>query len=175
MTKHRDIEELIQKLLDREITVDENINLQLHISQCSDCQSLYDDMFATEQAVVGLTQLIPNHDFNSRVLKAVGIKKSRVWAKVAAVFCGAWLVTVLALLLSPISGDIFNRILTSSPAVVRFINSVQFIGSTLTRIFAPLAKSQFNPTMCIVGLALSIGMFITFGKIFRKKEIICTA
>jgi hypothetical protein len=132
--------------------------------------SFYNELIGVENGINELNQLVPNHDFNNRVLKAISIKKSRIWAKVAAVLGGAWLVTVLALILSPLSSDIFNRILASSPAIVRFLKSVQFIGSTLTRVFSPLAKSQFNPAIFIIGLALSIGMFFIFGKLLAPHH-----
>lgn len=170
MTKHKDIEELIQKCLDREIGIEENINLQLHLSQCPECMSLYNELIGVENHIHELNQFVPNHDFNNRVLKAIRIKKSSIWAKVSAICCGAWLVTAVTLILSPLSSDVFNRIITASPAVVRFVKNVQFIGSTLTRVFSPLAKSQFNPTVCIIGLALSIGMFYMFGNLLRKKD-----
>lgn len=175
MTKHSEFEELIQKCLDREISVDENITLQLHLSQCPDCLKLYDELMGIENDINELNQFALNYDFNNRVLKAVSIKKSKVWAKVAAIFCGAWLVTVLTLILSPLSSDIFNKLLTSSPSIVRFVKSVQFVGSTLTRVFSPLAKNQFNPMVAIIGAILSIGMFLIFGKLLNKKETICTA
>jgi len=174
MTKHRDFEELIQKCLDREISVDENITLQLHLSQCPDCSSLYNELVSTEQAIVSLVEFTPNHGFNNRVLEQIKVKKSPVWAKVAAVFGGAWIATVIALLLSPLSSDIFNRVLTASPSIVRFVDNVHFIGVTLTRVLSPLAKNQVNPTLFIIGACLSIGMFLFFGKLFSKKEIVCT-
>jgi hypothetical protein len=102
------------------------------------------------------------------------VKKSPVWAKVVAVFGGAWIATVIALLLSPLSSDIFNRVLTASPSIVRFVDNVHFIGATLTRVLSPLAKNQVNPTLFIIGACLSIGMFLFFGKLFSKKEIVCT-
>lgn len=174
MTKHRDIEELIQKCLDREITVDENISLQLHLSQCEDCQALYDGLVETEQEIIGLTQLVPNHNFNTRVLARIAVKKAPTWVKAIIILGGVSLASTLVLLFSSLGSDIFNKVLFSSPAIVRFIDKLSFICSTLSRILSPLAKNQFNPTMCVIGLALSIGMFILFGKIFTKKEIICT-
>lgn len=175
MTKHNEFEILIQKCLDREITEDENITLQLHLSQCPDCSKLYNELTSVETSINELDQLAPNHDFNNRVLRAISIKKVRAWIKVAAVLGSAWFVTILSLILSSLSSDVFSRILTSSPAIVRFLKSVQFVTSTLTRVFSPLAKSQFNPTVFIVGAILSLGMFLIFGKLLNKKETICVA
>jgi uncharacterized membrane protein len=137
--------------------------------------SLYNELVGVENGVNGLSNLVPNHDFNNRVLKALRVKKSRIWTKIGAVCGGAWLVTMLAFILSPLSSDVFSRVLSSSPAIVRFLNKVQFIGSTLTRVFSPLAKSQFNPSVFVLGGIINVGMFFIFGKFLRKKETICTA
>jgi hypothetical protein len=175
MTKHKEIEKLIQKCLDREITADENINLQLHLSQCPDCAALYDQLILTEQAIITLAEFVPNHGFNNRVLSQIKVKKVPVWAKVLGVIGGAWLVTFLTFLLSPLSRDAFGRFISFSPSLVRFADNIHFIGSTLSRVFTPVAKSQFNPSALIIGLALSIGMFLFFGKLFSKKETVWTA
>jgi len=184
MTKHREtcpapacrgwVEELIQKCLDREITVDENITLQLHLSQCPDCQALYDELFSVEHSITNLTQLVPNHDFNNRVIQKIGTKRSFTKAKVGIGIGVAWLCSTLVLLLSGIGSDIFNRVLTSTPSIVRFISKVEFIISTLGRTLSPLVKNQFNPVMALVGLGLSIGMFFLFGKFIVKREPVWT-
>ncbi len=184
MTKHRDtcpdpacrgwVEELIQKCLDREITVEENITLQLHLSQCPDCSTLYNELVSFEQAIVSLVEFTPNHGFNNRVLQQVKAR-TQVWKKVATVLGGTWIATAIAFLLSPISSDIFHRVLFSSPSIARLADKVYFIGSTLTKVFTPIAKNQFNPFVCIAGLVLGFGMFFLFGKFLKKKELICTA
>jgi len=175
MTKHSEFEILIQKCLDREISVDENINLQMHLSQCPECMSLYNELLKVENGINALNQMVPNHDFNNRILKAIHAQKSKVWAKVGAICGGLWFATVIALFLSPLPGDIFKRVFSSTPSFIRFINNIQFAGSTLTRVFSPLAKTQFNPTVFVIGGILSIGTFFMFGKFLRKKEIIWTA
>lgn len=174
MTKHREFEELIQKCLDREILVDENITLQLHLSQCPDCQALYDELFSVEHSIVNLTQLVPNHDFNNRVMMKTGIKRSFTKAKVAIGIGVAWLCSSLALLFSGIGSDILSRVLTTTPSIVRFVDKVEFVISTLGQTLSPLVKNQFNPLMALVGLGVSIGMFFLFSKFIVKREVIWT-
>ncbi len=175
MTKHKEIEELIQKCLDRDITVDENINLQLHLSQCPDCQLLYNALMDIETEVSEMVQLTPNHDFNSRVMSKIKVKSTTNWVKVGIGVGIAWLCSTLVLIFSGIGSDIFGRILTSTPSVVRFFDKVEFVVSTLGRTLSPIAKNQFNPVMALVGLGVSVGMFFLFSKLFSKKEIVWTA
>jgi hypothetical protein len=175
MTKHNEIEILIQKCLDREITVDENISLQVHLSQCPECSLLYNELVSTEKEIVDVVEKMPNRGFNDLVLARIKTKKVPVWAKIATVLGGAWLVSFLTFILIPSARDLFSRVLMHSPSIVKFVDKICFVGSTLTRIFTPLAKSQFNPTVLVISIALSIGMFIFFGKLFSKKEIIWNA
>jgi predicted anti-sigma-YlaC factor YlaD len=174
MTKHREIEELIQKCLDREITVDENITLQLHLSQCPDCRAFYNELESVEHSIINLTQLVPNHNFNSRVLAKIKVKSFAGWAKIAIGAGIAWLCSTLVLIFSGLGSDIFGRILTSTPSVVRFVDKVQFIVATLGRTLSPIARNQFNPVMALVMLGISIGMFFLFGKFIVKRETVCT-
>ena len=175
MTKHREIEELIQKCLDREISVDENINLQLHLSQCSDCQLFYDELMSIENGVIGMDQLVPNNDFNSRVLARVNIKRAASWAKIAVGAGIAWLCSTLILIFSGLGSDIFGRVLTSTPSVVRFVDKAEFIIATLGRTLSPIVRNQFNPITVLVVLGISIGMFFLFGKFIVKRETAWTA
>lgn len=175
MTKHSEFENLIQKCLDREISVDENISLQLHLSQCPDCSLLYNELVRAEKEIVDMVEVIPNRGFNDWVLAQIMVKKVPVWAKAITVLGSAWVVSFLTFILIPASRDLFARILWSSPSIVKVIDKICFVGSTLTRIFTPLAKSQFNPTLLVVSIVLSIGMFLLFGKLFSKKETVWNA
>ena len=174
MTKHREIEELIQKCLDREISVDENITLQLHLSQCPDCQLFYDELMSVENGVVEMIQLVPNFDFNSRVRAKIKVKSTASWVKIAVGAGIAWLCSTLILIFSGIGSDIFGRVLTSTPSVMRFVDKVEFIVATLGRTLSPIARNQFNPVMALVMLGISIGMFFLFGKFIGKRETVWT-
>lgn len=170
MTKHSEFEALIQKCLDREITADENISLQLHLSQCPDCTLLYNELVSAEKEISDMVEIIPNHGFNERALMRIKTKKVPVWAKIATVIGGAWLVSFLTFILIPASRELFTRIVFSSPSIVKFIDKSYFVGSTLARILTPIAKSQFNPGLLAVSIVFSIGLFVLFGKLFNKKE-----
>ncbi|MBS4016542.1 MAG: zf-HC2 domain-containing protein [Candidatus Latescibacteria bacterium] len=172
MTKHKEFEELIQKCLDREITVDENISLQLHLSQCPDCSLFYNELVSAEKEIIDMVEVVPNHGFNEAVLARIKTKKVPAWAKIATVLGSAWVVSFLAFILIPASRDLFTRILFSSPSIVKAVAKIYFVGSTLARIVTPFAKSQLNPTLLVVSILLSVGMFIFFGKLFSKKETV---
>jgi hypothetical protein len=147
--------------------VDENITLQLHLSQCPDCQALYDELFSVEHSIVNLTQLVPNHDFNNRVMMKIGTKRSFTKAKVGIGIGIAWLCSFLFIVFSPLSRDVFGRILTAFPSIMRLVNKIEITINTLGHILSPIAKSQFNPIMALVGLVFSIGLFYLFSKIFN--------
>jgi predicted anti-sigma-YlaC factor YlaD len=174
MIRHEDIERLIQKVLEREATAEEKKVLSLHLSECANCKMLYQELMQTEQALFGLVELYPRADFNDRVLRKIGFRKSPVWARAAVVFGAAWLGSMMFLVFSPFTREIFNRVLTSTPALIRFFDKVRLIVTTLGHTLTPLVKNSFNPTAPILGLILSIFIFFLLSKTLRKESK-CTA
>jgi anti-sigma factor RsiW len=174
MIRHEDIERLIQKVLDREATVEEKKVLNLHLSECSDCKIFYQELIQTEQALFGLVEFYPRADFNDRVLSKLGLRKSPVWARAAAVFASGWVASMLFLVFSPWPREIITKTLVSTPAMVRFFDKIQIIITTLSHIVTPFAKGLFNPTLPALGLILSVILFYLFGKSLRR-ETKCTA
>jgi anti-sigma factor RsiW len=169
MIKHEDIERLIQKVLDREAAVEEKKVLKLHLSECADCKTLYQELIQTEQALFGLVEFYPRADFNDRVLNELGLKKSPVWARAAAVFAAGWVASLLFLVFSPWPRELVTKTLVSTPGIVRFFDKVQLIISTLSHIVTPFARGLFNPVLPVLGLILSFILFYLFGKSMRKE------
>jgi anti-sigma factor RsiW len=170
MIRHENIERLIQKILDREATAEDKKALDLHLAECADCQQLYQELRQTEQSLFELVEFYPNTDFNDRVLSKLGLKKSPVWARVAAVFAAGWVASLLFLVFSPWTREIITKTLVSTPAMVRFFDKVQIIITTLSHIVTPFAKGLFNPTLPALGLILSVILFYLFGKSLRKES-----
>jgi hypothetical protein len=108
------------------------------------------------------------------VLSKIKVKSFAGWAKIAVGAGVAWLCSTLIIIFSGIGSDIFGRVLTSTPSVVRFVDKVEFIIATLGRTLAPIARNQFNPVMALVMLGISIGMFFLFGKFIGKRETVWT-
>jgi predicted anti-sigma-YlaC factor YlaD len=174
MIKHEDIERLIQKRLDRETTVEDEKLLQLHLSGCAECRELYSELTQFIKEIDEPIEFFPSPDFNDRVLRKLGFRKSLVWARAAAVFAAGWVASLLFLVFSPWTREIISKTLVSFPALVRFFDKVQIIITTLSHIVTPFAKGLFNPTLPALGLILSIILFYLFGKTLRK-ETKCTA
>lgn len=152
--KHKSIEILIQKALDREITEQERRHLNTHLAKCSSCQKLYEELIRSEQ-VHDLIEYYPRHNFNERVLKTLGFRKIFAWTRTVKVFAGAWLGSILFLAFSPLPGKLMNQILTSAPALARIINKTEIIISSLCHVILPFIKNSFDPTWPMIGAALS--------------------
>jgi hypothetical protein len=167
--KHKKIEKLIQKLLDREANTDEQKSLQYHLSQCEECRQFYQEMVKTEQALGGLTEVYPQPGFNDRILKGLGFRRRVLWKRVAPVFAGAWIASVLVVLLSPWPGLILNHLLTAVPAAVRLLDKGGLIVTSMSHMLMPFAKGSVTAVYPILGLILSILMFYFLGKTLQKE------
>lgn len=174
MAKHKEIERLIQKRLDRETCAEEERILNLHLAECADCQRIYQELSQIEQELAGLIEFFPGYDFNDRLLRKLDVKKSSVWAKAAMVLAGVWLASFLFLAFSPLSKNILNRILFSMPDFMRVFDKTKMILLTITQVLTPLAKNFVNPLAPLAGLILIVAMFYLFSKTV-KKEAKCRA
>lgn len=167
--KHKKIEKLIQKFLDREAGTEEQKSLQYHLSQCEECRQFYQEMVRTEQALEGLIEVYPQPGFNDRILKRLGFRRRVLWKQVAPVFAGAWIASVLVVLLSPWPGLLLNRMLTAIPAAVRLLEKGELIVASLSHMLMPFAKGSFTAVYPIVGLISSILIFYFLGKTLQKE------
>jgi hypothetical protein len=166
---HKQFEELIQKALDREITPEEKRGLDLHLAECHDCRMLYEELLWTQEAILRLPELLPGSGFDKRVLAAIGFKRSLAWSKVWIGAGAAWLVSLIAFLLSPLSGMVLNTSLTKVPAVVRFAEGVRMFFEPLGRSLLPFLKQAVVSPYPFIGLTLSILMLVFLGKVITKE------
>lgn len=167
--KHKKIENLIQRLLDREADAEEKRLLQHHLSQCEECRQFHQEMVQTEQALGGLIEFFPRQGFNDRLLKKLGFRRRVLWKRVAPVFAGAWVASLLVLILSPWPSRLMSQGITSVPAVVRFVDKIELIVSALSHIVMPFAKGSVTVVYPIIGLIFSIFMFYFLGKTLQKE------
>jgi hypothetical protein len=165
--KHKDIEKLIQKSLDFETNAEDEKRLHLHLSDCEECQGFYQELVQTRQALDRLIEFYPRHGFNDRVLRKLGFKRVFAWGKPALVLAGLWLASILAFILSPIPKNLLNRILFSTPALLRLVDNARLIISSMSQMLEPLAKVSINSSFLIFGLIFSIILFYFFGKIIN--------
>jgi anti-sigma factor RsiW len=172
--KHESIERLIQKYLDREIGADEEQYLHRHLAECPSCMKLYQDLTRTVHALLMLPEDRPSYGFNARVMKSLGMRKTALWKKLAPVFAGSWVFSILGLLVSPLPGYLLKETVFAGPTVMRMIEKVRLVIATMSNVLAPFARTAINPFYIIVGLIVSIGIFYVLGK-YLHKEVVCRA
>lgn len=170
--KHESIERLIQKYLDREIGPDEEQYLYRHLAECPACEKLYQELTGTMHALLMLPDDRPSYGFNTRVMKAFGMRKRALWKKLAPVFAGAWVFSILGLLISPLPGYLLKETVFAGPTAMRMIEKVRLVITAVSNVLAPFAKTAFNPFYIIIGLIVSIGIFYVLGK-YLHKEVVC--
>ncbi len=170
MMKHKDIEKLIHKKLDRETTLDEEKHLHEHLNQCPECQTFYQELVQTGQSLGGLTEFFPRHGFNEQVLKIIGVKRARVWKKVVPVLTGAWVGSLLFLILSPLPKNVLGQLLTLTPSLMRLSDKINLIAVSFKQLLAPFIKYPVNLFYPLMILLISIFTFIIFSKIIEKEK-----
>jgi hypothetical protein len=102
------------------------------------------------------------------------MKKRALWKKLAPVFAGSWVFSIIALLVSPLPGYLLKETVFAGPSVMRMIEKVRLVVATVSNVLAPFAKTAFNPFYVIIGLVVSIGIFYVLGK-YLHKEVVCRA
>ena len=172
--KHKEIERLIQKKLDREINPDERRKLDKHLAQCPHCNHFFQEMAETGKSLAALSQFYPQAKFNARVLAGLGLKRRFAWKKAGIVFAGSWVAALLFFVYSPLPGQIFAWLTTSFPAMIRFFNKVELVITSLSQVLTPLFKSSLTTVNPVIGLVFSI-LFIYFLGRALQKEVKCKA
>ena len=169
MMKHERYVELMQKAMDREITSEESRVLNLHLEECHECRILYEELGRIQESILDLPNLFPGPDFDERVLAATGFRKSFAWSKVWIGAGAAWFVSMIAFLLSPLSGIVLNHTLTKAPAVVRFVEGVRMFIEPLGRSLLPFVRQAVVSPYPFIGLTLSVLMLFFLGKVITKE------
>jgi hypothetical protein len=172
--KHKEIERLIQKRIDREISQNEQDRLDKHLTQCPDCGEFYKQMMQTTKGLSELIQFYPKSDFNARVIARLGIKRRFAWTKAGIAFAGSWIAALLFFAYSPLPKQVFSNIATSIPMIMRLFDKVELVVTSLTEVFSPAFKTSVSSLDPIVGLVFSIAFIFFLGKALQK-EVKCKA
>ncbi len=167
---HKDIERLIHKRLDREITKEEEKKLFEHIENCPQCKGFYLEMERIKQEIFNLTEFFPGLEFNARVISAIKIRRYVPWYRVAPVFGGLYLAGLLLLLLTPIPNYLFSKLLLELPGFVHIFDKIKPVGNGLFLIVSSFLR--FNQFFICVGLLFSLLICLTLGKTLKNKEVL---
>ena len=172
--KHKEIERLIQKKLDRETNADEESRLDKHLAQCSQCAQQYQELMQVSKSIKEIVQFYPQPGFNARVIAKLALKRRFAWTKAAIIFAGTWLAAILFFVYSPLPEQVFSRIATSVPAMIRAFDRIELVVSSLAQIFTPVVKTSFSTLNPWIGLVFSI-LFVYFLGRALQKEVKCRA
>ena len=172
--KHKEIERLIQKKLDHEISRVELRKLQEHLARCPHCMRFSEQMMKMSKGLNQLNEFFPGPDFNARVIARLGIKRRFAWARAGMVFAGSWVAAALFFAYSSLPQQVFSHIATSIPSVMKFFDQVELVISSLTQVLSPAVKTSINSLNPIAGLVFSIIFIYFLGKALQK-EVKCKA
>lgn len=167
--KHKNIERLIQKALDREISEKEEKTLNAHLAQCQACRQFHAQMVQTERSLNTLVEVFPQYTFNDRVLTKLGLRRTFSWRKVVPVSAAAWVASLLLLAFLPWPQALVRKLATSTPAAVRFFDNAGLVVTSLSNVLMPFAKSTFNFQYAIFGLIMMILTLFVFSKAIKKE------
>lgn len=167
--KHKRIENLIQKALDREISENEEKTLHAHLAQCPGCRQFHAEMMQTEGALSTLVEVFPHHDFNDRVLRKLGFRRAFSLKKLVPAGVAAWVASVLALALLPWPQALVRKAATSVPDIVRFVDRAGVVLASFSNVLVPFAKSTFNLQYGIFGLIMMILSLFAFSRLVKKE------
>lgn len=173
---HIEIEALIQKKLDREITPGEDKALNEHLAACPECRAFCRDMESVGSSVFSLIEFYPSHSFNQRVMTGLGFRRRLAWIKVMAGMGLAWFASALTLAVTPYPRILFGKLLASVPGLVRLADQCRLVIDAVGHFLAPLAKTGLNPWYAAVAALGTVVMLILFGTTLKnKKEDTCQA
>lgn len=169
--KHSNIENLIQKQLDREITPEESKVLREHLTSCPDCRALCSEYVSTTKQISAMIEIFPRHDFNQRVLRRLGLKKQPALTRLIPIAAGTWFaasltacLTLIVLFGRPVLAKLFMGI----PDVVRLIGKAQIVFDGLAHMVAPLVRLAPSPLYAPVALVFGLLMFLFLGRLVQK-------
>lgn len=167
--KHKEIERLIQKRLDRELQIDEKRILDKHLAQCPDCALLSQQMMQTNDALHALVEYFPQADFNTRLLARLGLSRRLAWTKAAFALMGSWFAVLLFLAYSSLPNQILRYLATKVPTLIRLSREIELVVSSLSQVFTPVIKNALSTANPVIGLVFSILFFYFLGTLLQKE------
>lgn len=167
--KHKNIEKLIQKALDREISEKEEQTLNAHLAQCPACRQFYVEMVQTEQSLSTLVEVFPEYTFNGRVLRKLGLRRAFSWRRVVPVGVTAWIAALLGIAFLPWPQALMRKLVTSTPAAVRFVENARVVAAALGELLLPLVRTTFNLQYALFGLITMILTLFAFSWAIKKE------
>lgn len=167
--RHQEIEKLMQKHLDRETSVDEDKVLAAHVKSCPGCREKFEKLTLLGVELTRLTEFFPDAGFNDRVLRAVGLRRSRAFRWVAAGVGAAWTVVVAAISLSPLRHTILKESVPLASDIMRFLSGAGRVLETLGQVFAPLARLSPSGVSLLAAAAFTIISIMAYSKIFGRR------
>lgn len=166
--RHIEIEKLIQKNLDNEITYEEEQILIQHLKQCMECQGYFSEMERIKKGLKELIEYFPSRGFNERVMAEIGIKPQKVWKRFVPSIIGIYVATLIVLLLTPVKTYLLSKILLMVPEILHIIEKARPLANGIT-IFAE-SFLKYNLFQLCAGIILLVPIFYVFITILRKEE-----
>jgi len=167
--------------MDKEASDAEIRVLNLHLSQCPECDELYHQLCQIEKGINLIIEFFPKHDFNQRVMAELGyapekvtIQKPFAWKKLTAVLSGAWIISVIGFLVSPLPKILLSKTLVSTPALVNIFEKVSILFTGIKEVFAPFIKAGFRPLFPITGAVVTLITVYMLSKTTKNKEETCS-
>jgi hypothetical protein len=156
--RHRDIELLIQKRLDHEMTEDEEVILSKHLKQCQECRTYYQEMEKIKEDLLNLNEFFPETDFNAQIFARIGIRRQKTWQKLVPAFAGLYFASLIILAFSPLMNYIFGRGLLALPGIFKILEAIKCLGNGI----ALLGSSLFGINLTQISLGFLFCLVIVY-------------
>ncbi|MEO0185549.1 MAG: zf-HC2 domain-containing protein [candidate division WOR-3 bacterium] len=168
MMRHKEIEKLIQKKLDREITEDEEIFLLEHLKQCADCNAYYLQLEQIKDEILNLTEFFPKADFNARIFARIHTRRTTLWHKLIPTLISAYFASLLVLLFSPLSRHFSQKVLIAIPSILQISFKIEPVVKGIGLLISSLIKIDL--TQLLFGFFLSLFLFYVFIKAIKSNK-----
>ncbi|MGB9720678.1 MAG: anti-sigma factor family protein [bacterium] len=162
MMRHKEIENLIQKKLDREITQDEELFLSEHLKECPDCHAYHLEMERIKDEIMNLTEFFPRADFNARIFVKIGTKHRNYWYKLIPAFISVYLTSLIILLFSPLLNHLFQKAILVVPYILQVSDKIELTCKGIMLLAPSILK--LNIVQFAFGFLLCLLVFYVFIK-----------
>ncbi len=167
--RHNHIEQLIEKSFDQGLNSEEKQLLNTHLSGCPECQTYYNDLVAINQGLLNLIEFYPGHEFNERVVRALGIRHGFARSRIGIGAFVLWLVSLIFCLIIPWPGRLLNQLLIKSPEIFSVYENISLAINAMLNLIKPYIHSLFNPGYFISGIIMSMLLFYILSKIIKEE------